>query len=99
MAGRSRFTWSASIKRERLYALTRTRQQKLPVVLVRGLTSGLQFIVTPRESLGDIDLVEPTVRDAARAAMDREGATTLESGGEQFLIQTLVAPPRIIISS
>ena len=85
------------MKRELLAELVGARQSDEPVVLVRGLTTDSQFIVTPRQFLGDIDTVDPTLRDAARAALDADGAKTVEAAGERFLIQTLAAAPRIVI--
>ena len=85
------------MKRDLLAALVAARQGNEPVVLVRGLTSGSQFMVSPRASFGDTDGVDPTLRDAARAALDIDGAHTVEAAGEQFLIQTLAASPRIVI--
>ena len=85
------------MKRDLLAALVATRQANESVVLVRGLNTGAQFIVTPRELKGDIDNIDPTLRDAARAALDKEGARTVEIQEETYLLQTLAASPRIII--
>jgi xanthine dehydrogenase accessory factor len=85
------------VKRDLLAVLVAARRSNEPVVLVRGLDSGSQFMITPRESFGDIDAVDATVRDAARAALDFDGARTLESTRERFLLQTLAAAPRIVI--
>ena len=85
------------MKRGLLDNLVKARRHKQPVVLVRGLNSGRQFIVTPQEFAGDVEDIDPTLRDAARAALDLEGARALESNAERFLLQTLGAPPRIVI--
>ncbi len=85
------------MRRELLTELVAARRQKEPVVLVRGLTSGRQFIVTRRKTAGDDDDIEPTLRDAARASLDLEGARTIETDAERYLLQTLVAPPRMVI--
>ncbi len=85
------------MKRELLAELVAARQRNEPVVLVRGLDTGSQFMITARDSFGDIETVDPTVRDAARAALDFEGARTAEAAGERFLIQTLAAVPKIVI--
>ena len=85
------------MKRELLGALVAARQSKQPAVLVRGLTTGKQCVVTRQESLGDTDDIDPAVADAARAALDADGARTIEAGGERYLIQTLAAAARMLI--
>ena len=85
------------MKRELLTAVVQARRRKEAVVLVRGLTSGRQFIVTSKELAGDVDGIAPELRDAARAALDLEGARSFATDDERFLLQTLVAPPRIVI--
>jgi xanthine dehydrogenase accessory factor len=85
------------MKRELLAATVSARQNNDPVVLVRGLTSGKQCMISSRSSHGDLQAIDPTIRDAARAALDREGARMVEAAGEKFLIQTLAAAPRIVI--
>jgi xanthine dehydrogenase accessory factor len=85
------------VKRDLLAALVAARQKNEPVVLVRGLNTDTQFIVTPNETRGDIDTIDPTLKNATRAALDKDGAHTLEAEGDTYLIQTLAASPRIII--
>ena len=85
------------MKRDLLAALIAARQENETVVLVRGLNTGSQFMVTPKKSTGDIDNIDPTLRDAARAALDKEGAQTVETIQDTYLLQTLAASPRIII--
>ncbi len=85
------------MKRELLGALVAARQRKQPVVLVRGLMSGAHCVVTRQESLGDIDDIDPVVVDAARAALDSDGARTIEAAGERYLIQTLASAARMLI--
>ena len=85
------------MKRDLLDALVTHRRNGEAVVLVRGLTSGRQFIVTARDTHGDADDLDPALRDAARAAIDKEGARSIDSDGERYLLQTLVAPPRIVV--
>lgn len=85
------------MKRDLLAALVAARKANEPVVLVRGLNTNSQFMVTPRESTGDIDDIDPTLRDAAQSALDKDGARTLETDEDTYLIQTLAASPRIII--
>ena len=80
------------MKRELLTAVVQARRRKEAVVLVRGLTSGRQFIVTSKELAGDVDGIAPELRDAARAALDLEGARSFATDDERFLLQTLVAP-------
>ena len=85
------------MKRELLDALLEYRSNKEPVVLVRGLDSDRQFLATRRGFEGDTNDLDPALRDAARAALDREGARSLVSNGERYLLQTLAASPRIVI--
>jgi len=80
-----------------LDALVEARKRREPVVLVRGLSSGRQFLVTPREFIGDAGTLDPALRDAARSALDREGATSVTVGGESWLLQSLVEPARIVV--
>jgi xanthine dehydrogenase accessory factor len=85
------------VKRELLAALLEHRRNKEPVVLVRGLQSGRQFLATRQGFEGDTEDLDPALRDAARAALDREGTRTLERTGEHYLLQSLTAAPRIVI--
>ncbi len=85
------------MKREILGALVSARRNKQPAVLVRGLTTDKHGVVTRQECLGDIDDIDPVVVAAARAALDTDGARTIESAGERYLIQTLANPARMII--
>ncbi len=85
------------MKRELLGALLAARQKKEPAVLVRGLTNGKHCVLTRQESLGDIDDIDPVVVDAARAALDSDGARTIEAAGERYLVQSLANATRMII--
>ena len=85
------------MKRELLGALVTARQNKQPAVLVRGLTTGRHCVVTRDECLGDLDDIDPAVVDAARNALDSDGARTIEATGERYLVQTLAAPARMLI--
>ena len=85
------------MKRELLNAVVQARHRKQPLVLARGLTSGRQFIVTREGFSGDVDDIEPALRDTARAALDMEGASTFETDADRFLLQSLVAAPRMVI--
>ncbi len=85
------------MRRELLGALVAARHKKQPAVLVRGLTNSKQCVVTRQESLGDIDDIDPVVVDAARGALDADGARTIEADGERYLVQTLASKPRMLI--
>ena len=85
------------MKLDLLAALVAARQKNKPVVLVRGLNTGNQFMVTPEKTYGDADIMDPTLRDAARSALDNDGAHTVETKEDTYLLQTLAAAPRIII--
>ncbi len=80
-----------------LGAVVAARHRKQPTVLVRGLTTGKQCVVTRQESLGDSDDIDPGVIDAARAALDSDGARTIDAAGERYLIQTMAAAARMLI--
>ncbi len=85
------------MKRELLGALVAAQHRKQPAVLVRGLTNGKHCVLTREESLGDLDDIDPVVVDAARAALDSDGARTIEAAGERYLVQTLASKPRMLI--
>jgi len=85
------------VRRELLGALVAARQKKQPAVLVRGLTTGKHCVLTRRESLGDIDDIDPAVVDAARKALDSDGTRIVEVEGERYLVQTLASKPRMLI--
>ncbi len=85
------------MKRELLGALVAARHRKQLAVLVRGLTTGKHCVITRQESLGDIDDIDPVVIDAARAALDSDGARTIEAAGERYLVQTFAAATRMLI--
>ena len=85
------------MKRELLGALVAARQKKQPAVLVRGLTTGKHCVLTRQQSLGDIDDIDPVVVAAARAALDSDGARTIEAAGERYLVQTLASAARMLI--
>ena len=85
------------MKRELLGALVTAQNRKHPAVLVRGLTTGKQCVVTRQENLGDTGDIDPVVIDAARAALDTDGAGTIEADGERYLVQTLATAARMLI--
>lgn len=80
-----------------LDALVKARQGNRSAVLVRGLKTGKQCIVTGEECLGDTDDIAATVIDAARTALESDRAHTVEAGGERYLVQSLANPVRMII--
>ena len=85
------------MKRELLGTLVAARQEKQPAVLVRGLTTGKHCVVTIQERLGDIDDIDPVALDAARAALDTDGARIIEAAGERYLVQTFATPAKMLI--
>jgi xanthine dehydrogenase accessory factor len=54
-------------------------------------------VLTRHESLGDIDDINPVVINAARKALDSDGARTIEADGERYLVQTLAGKPRMLV--
>lgn len=85
------------MKRELLAALVAARQKKQPAVLIRGLTRGRQCVVTERDCLGDVDAVDASIIDAARAALNADGARVIEAAGERYLVQTEATAARIFV--
>jgi len=85
------------VKRALLGALVAARRQKQPAVLVRGLTTGRQCVITLRENLGDTGEIDPVVIDTARAALDVAGARVIEAAGERYLVQTFAPAARMLI--
>jgi len=85
------------VKRELLDALVAAGRKKQPAVLVRGLTSGKQCVVTRQDCLGDTDDIDPVVLDAARNALNADGATTIDAAGERYLVQTLASAATMIV--
>lgn len=85
------------MKRELLGALVAARHRNEPAVLVRGLTTGKQCVITRRERLGDAGDIDPVVIDSARAALDGDGARTIEAAGERYMVQTFATAARMFI--
>ncbi len=85
------------MKSELLDALVTAHRARQAAVLVRGLKSGRQFLVTSRKSDPNLKDVDPDLRDAAIAALDRDGAYVLNVDDERYLLQTLTAPPRMLV--
>lgn len=85
------------VKRELLGALVAAQNEKQPAVLVRGLTTGKQCVVVRQQDLGDIGDINPIVIDAARAALNADGARLIEADGERYLVQTLAIPAKMIV--
>jgi len=85
------------VKRELLGAVVAAQDRKESAVLVRGLTTGKQCVITRQECLGDIDDIDAVVVDAGRAALGADGARTIEAAGERYLVQTLATAARMII--
>ena len=85
------------MKRELLGALVTAQNRKQPAVLVRGLTTGKQCVLTREQNLGDTSDIDPIVIDAARAALDADGARTIEADGERYLVQTLAIAAKMVI--
>ncbi|MCI0517852.1 MAG: XdhC family protein [Woeseiaceae bacterium] len=85
------------MKRAMLTALVAARRNRQAAVLVRGLTSGRQCVVTERECHGDTDVMDASIIQAARAALRLDGASVIEASGEPFLVQTEASPVRLFI--
>lgn len=85
------------MRRELLGELIAARRHKQPVVLVRGVTSGKQCVISEQESFGDVADIDPAIVEAARASLHLDGARTIDAGGERYLLQTLARAPRMII--
>jgi len=85
------------VKRELLAALVAARRGNQAAVLVRGLTTGKQCLVTGQECVGDVDDIDASVIDAARAALIADGARVIEASGERYLVQTEATPVRMFV--
>jgi xanthine dehydrogenase accessory factor len=85
------------VKRALLEAAVAAQREQRPVVLVRALDGARQFIVTAQGMSGDVDDLDPMLRDIARAALDVDGGRVAEVAGKRYFIQTLAASPRIVI--
>jgi len=85
------------VKRELLAALVAARRDNQAAVLVRGLTTGKQCLVTRQQCLGDVDDIDASVIDAARAALIADGARIIEASGERYLVQTEATPVRMFV--
>ena len=93
------------MKQDVLEALVEADAQSRPVVLVRNLADGRQFLVDrdgahtletgARQSLGT-ELPEALV-ERARDALARDGAQAADIEGERYLIQTVSPPPRLFL--
>lgn len=85
------------MKRELLAALAAALRNKQPAVLVRGLTNDKRCVVTRQACLGDADDIDAGVVEAARKALDADGARVVEAGGERYLVQTEAMPVQMLI--
>lgn len=57
----------------------------------------MQWVVTRQALYGETGDVDPAIVDAARAALDSDGARAITAGGERYLLQTLAGKPRMVI--
>ena len=85
------------MKRALLEQVVAWRAAGRAMVLVRGLTSGQQFLVDDERVFGDVQGVSEELLERSRQALARDGASTVELAGEPYLIQTLSAPPRLLV--
>lgn len=85
------------MKRELLRQLIAAQREERPAVLVRGLSNGVQLLVEQAATYGDTRDLPGELLQEARQALRRDGAVTRDIAGERYLLQTLCAPPRLII--
>jgi xanthine dehydrogenase accessory factor len=85
------------VKRQLLQKIVAAQADKRPVVLIRSLTGARQFLIDENDGSGDMEGVPEGLLRSGREALRRDGASTVEIEGEQYLLQTLSPPPRVII--
>jgi len=85
------------LKAESLSRALELARGNTPVVLVRELATARAWLVTrDRIEAGEASM-PPEVLAAARAALARDGARTLEADGHRYLLQTLAPPLRLVV--
>ncbi|MEE8543570.1 MAG: XdhC family protein [Gammaproteobacteria bacterium] len=85
------------MKRDLLERLVAAQESNRPVVLARSLSGNAEFLLG-----GDADAEAPDglpakILQAARDALGRDGARTVEAAGQRYLLQTLSPPPRLLV--
>jgi xanthine dehydrogenase accessory factor len=85
------------VKRQLLQKIVAAQADKRPVVLIRSLTGARQFLIDESDTAGHIEDMPEGLLRSGRVALRRDGASTVEIEGEQYLLQTLSPPPRVII--
>jgi xanthine dehydrogenase accessory factor len=85
------------VKAELLEAVVRARADNRPVVLVRALDSAERWLVGDDGRADTGGGLPSAVLEQCRLALRRDGASTIEAGGRQYLLQTLSRPYRLIV--
>ena len=93
------------MNRELLEAVTAAYSRCRPVVLVRGLEPGPQFLVdhvgARTFGAGDASSGNHSLPDellcSARDALARDGARGIEIHGTRYLVETIAPPPRLFV--
>jgi xanthine dehydrogenase accessory factor len=84
------------VRAELLKAVVRARAENRPVVLVRALDSAERWLIDA-DGRADAGGLPSVVLEQCRLALRRDGASTIEAGGRQYLLQTLSRPYRLIV--
>ena len=93
------------MNRELLEAVTAAYSRSQPVVLVRGLLPGPQYLVdragvrtfgASDAGSGNLPLPGELLR-SARDALARDGARGIEFQGARYLLETIAPPPRLFV--
>jgi xanthine dehydrogenase accessory factor len=85
------------VKRALLERLVVAQESKRPAVLVRGLSNPCQFLLAIEGNNGLPENIPAEVLRSAEQALRRDGARTIEVGGERYLLQTLSSPYRLLV--
>ena len=85
------------MKRDLLERLVAAQESNRPVVLVRSLSGDSEFVLDGRADAEAPDGIPAEILKAAREAIGRDGARTVEAADQRYLLQTLSPPPRLLV--
>ncbi len=85
------------MKRDLLERLVAAQESNRPVVLARSLSGNGEFLLDGDADAGAPDGIPAEILQAARDALGRDGARTVEAAGQRYLLQTLSPPPHLLV--
>ena len=85
------------MKRVLVEQLVEACDARRPVVLVRGLASGRQFLIDGNSTFGNAPVGSADLLEHSKRSLGGDGAHTAEFYGESYLIQTFSAPRRLLV--